>query len=358
MNTLERVAIIGLVGAVGYLLGRSFGDKPLYADSTVNSDHHMIAVAAPYQAGVSLLYVLDTETKQLAIYEARGGSKSSARLSFLAARRVDLDLRLEGYHDDSEYSFSDLAGQFRKNGWTDIRPGVPSGAGSADKSDSKTDKGRSPPPRSRTAPIRTPRRKGASRSRKVATTRFPKRGSLCNLPPPRLSREIANAIPTIPPFPTDANVAEEYISFEDALRRLELQDAQLKRLISENEIKAYRDGERMKLKREDVDRLRNRLVGTEAEAAQTEELVFEDDEAGEEPGMETVPLTEAETMVEKTAPKRPARRARARPRASRARCRRAQARRRHCRRSSRRAAESPSKCPRPTQEAKGRSSRQ
>ena len=101
-------------------------------------------------------------------------------------------------------------------------------------------------------------------------------------------------------------MAEEYISFEDALRRLELQDAQLKRLISENEIKAYRDGERMKLKREDVDRLRNRLVGTEAEAAQTEELVFEDDEAGEEPGMETVPLTEAETMVEKTAPKRPA----------------------------------------------------
>ena len=144
MNTLERVAIIGLVGAVGYLLGRSFGDKPLYADSTVNSDHHMIAVAAPYQAGVSLLYVLDTETKQLAIYEARGGSKSSARLSFLAARRVDLDLRLEGYHDDSEYSFSDLAGQFRKNGWTDIRPGVPTGAGSADKSDSKSDKGEKP----------------------------------------------------------------------------------------------------------------------------------------------------------------------------------------------------------------------
>jgi excisionase family DNA binding protein len=100
-------------------------------------------------------------------------------------------------------------------------------------------------------------------------------------------------------------VAEEYISFEDALRRLELQDAQLKRLISENEIKAYRDGERMKLKQEDVERLRSRLVGTEGEAEATEELVFEDDEATEEPGMETVPLAEAETMVEKTVPKRP-----------------------------------------------------
>jgi excisionase family DNA binding protein len=98
-------------------------------------------------------------------------------------------------------------------------------------------------------------------------------------------------------------VAEEYIPFEDALRRLELQDAQLKRLISENEIKAYRDGERMKLKRDDVERLRSRLVG-DVGGGQTEELVFEDDEMGEEPGMATVPLTEAETIVERPAPPR------------------------------------------------------
>jgi excisionase family DNA binding protein len=98
-------------------------------------------------------------------------------------------------------------------------------------------------------------------------------------------------------------VAEEYIPFEDALRRLELQDAQLKRLISENEIKAYRDGERMKLKRDDVERLRTRIVG-EPDAPQTEELVFEDDEASEEPGMATVPIAEAETIVEKTSVRR------------------------------------------------------
>jgi excisionase family DNA binding protein len=91
-------------------------------------------------------------------------------------------------------------------------------------------------------------------------------------------------------------VAEDYIPFEEALRRLELQDAQLKRLISENEIKAYRDGDRMKLKKDDVERLRSRLSG----GGQTEELVFEDDDAPNEPGMATVPLSEAETMVEKT----------------------------------------------------------
>lgn len=100
-------------------------------------------------------------------------------------------------------------------------------------------------------------------------------------------------------------MADEYIGFEDALRRLELQDAQLKRLISENEIKAYRDGDRMKLKSDDVERLRSRLVG-EGPAPEAEELVFEDDESGEDAGMATVPIAEAETIVERPAPRKAA----------------------------------------------------
>lgn len=122
---LERGVLFLLVGVVGFLLGRNGGfsapQTPLYADSTVNSTNNMVAVAAPYMTGVSLLYVIDTRTKQLAVYEARGGSRSASRINFVAARRIDLDLRLEGYHDDSEYSFGDLAAQFRKSGWTDIR---------------------------------------------------------------------------------------------------------------------------------------------------------------------------------------------------------------------------------------------
>lgn len=94
-------------------------------------------------------------------------------------------------------------------------------------------------------------------------------------------------------------MAEEYIGFEEALRRLKLEDAQLKRLISENEIKAYRDSGSMKLKKDDVDRLRDRLTG----GGQTEELVFEDDDANE-PGMATVPLSDAPTMTERPS-KRP-----------------------------------------------------
>jgi hypothetical protein len=88
---------------------------------------------------------------------------------------------------------------------------------------------------------------------------------------------------------------EEFYSFEKALLELRLRDDELKRLVSENVIRAFRDGDRMKLRREDVEKLKTDLGA----GGGTEELVFEE-EAGEEPGMATVPLAEAETMVEKT----------------------------------------------------------
>ncbi|MBL8694686.1 MAG: hypothetical protein JNJ88_11370 [Planctomycetes bacterium] len=94
-------------------------------------------------------------------------------------------------------------------------------------------------------------------------------------------------------------MADQYYSFEDALKELRLKDEELKRLVSENYIRAFRDGERMKLRREDVEKLKSELAGK----ANTEELVFEDD-GGEEPGMSTVPLDEAETIETRT--KKPA----------------------------------------------------
>ncbi|MBI3820064.1 MAG: hypothetical protein HY286_15325 [Planctomycetes bacterium] len=123
--SLERALLIGLVGAVAYLAGRLHSGAPLYAnapDGVANSNSKMIAVTGPYQQGVSLLYIIDTESRQLSVYEARGGSRSGGRINFVGARRIDFDLRLEGYHDDSEFSYSDLATQFRKSGWNDTSP--------------------------------------------------------------------------------------------------------------------------------------------------------------------------------------------------------------------------------------------
>lgn len=67
-----------------------------------SSSNGILAVTGSYGVGTSVLYVLDTNTKQLAVYEARGGSAGSRKLFLVGARRIDLDLQLVGYNDDSE----------------------------------------------------------------------------------------------------------------------------------------------------------------------------------------------------------------------------------------------------------------
>ena len=76
----------------------------------------MIAVTGSYGVGTSVLYLVDTKTKQLAVYEARGGSRNSRRLVLVGARRIDLDLQLEGYNDESDFSFAELQKRFRARG--------------------------------------------------------------------------------------------------------------------------------------------------------------------------------------------------------------------------------------------------
>ncbi len=78
------------------------------------SANGFIAVTGSYGVGTSVLYVLDTVNKQLAVYEARGGSPASRRLVLVGARRIDLDLQLEGYNDDSEYKYRELREEFDK----------------------------------------------------------------------------------------------------------------------------------------------------------------------------------------------------------------------------------------------------
>ncbi len=87
------------------------------------SANGFIAVTGSYGVGTSVLYVLDTVTKQLAVYEARGGSPGSRRVVLVGARRIDLDLELEGYNDDSEFSYRDLERRFER------RPGNARGTG-------------------------------------------------------------------------------------------------------------------------------------------------------------------------------------------------------------------------------------
>ncbi|MBL8724139.1 MAG: hypothetical protein JNK49_08835 [Planctomycetes bacterium] len=84
--------------------------------------HGFLAVTGSYGIGTSVLYLVDTERRQLAVYEARGGAGAQRRIVLVGARKIDLDLQLEGYNDQSEYDYSSLRELFRKRGRKDQEP--------------------------------------------------------------------------------------------------------------------------------------------------------------------------------------------------------------------------------------------
>lgn len=91
---------------------------------------------------------------------------------------------------------------------------------------------------------------------------------------------------------------QDFFSFEEALDQLRLKEEELKRLVSEGEIRAFREGDTMKLRRTDVEHLKSELMGGEVVELGdgSADLVFEDD--FEDPGMATEELTAADTLVD------------------------------------------------------------
>jgi len=92
---------------------------------------------------------------------------------------------------------------------------------------------------------------------------------------------------------------DQFLSFEDALDQLKLQDEELKRLVSEGEIRAFREGDTMKLRAQDVADLREELTGDVMDVADSKEIVFEDDvDVADEAGMATEEITDVETLLQ------------------------------------------------------------
>ena len=87
-------------------------------------------------------------------------------------------------------------------------------------------------------------------------------------------------------------MSQDYISFEDALRELNLRSAELKKLMSEGQIRGIRDGESIKFRKEELEK----LAKTKGEEV-TEELLFVDEEGLEE-GMATAEISEEDTLLE------------------------------------------------------------
>ncbi|MBI4613026.1 MAG: helix-turn-helix domain-containing protein [Planctomycetes bacterium] len=87
-------------------------------------------------------------------------------------------------------------------------------------------------------------------------------------------------------------MAQEYYSFEKVLDVLQLEEDELKRLVSEGEIRAFRDEDRMKFKRSDIESMRTRRTteptillprspGAAPPASESSEVILVEDDTSE-----------------------------------------------------------------------------
>ena len=65
----------------------------------------MIAVTGIDVTGSSLLFLVDTERQQLSVYQATAGTDSMMGLKWVGARKIGLDLQVDGWNDKSQYSY-------------------------------------------------------------------------------------------------------------------------------------------------------------------------------------------------------------------------------------------------------------
>ena len=84
--------------------------SPSYATS--DSNDRMIAVTGIDVTGGSLLYIIDTQNRQLSVYQATGGTKSTMKVEWVGGRNIDLDLQVDGFNDKSQFSYKDLEAKF------------------------------------------------------------------------------------------------------------------------------------------------------------------------------------------------------------------------------------------------------
>ena len=86
------------------------------AYGTADSNGKMIAVTGVDVTGGSLLYLVDTQTRHLSVYQATGGTSSTMNLKWVGGRNIDLDLQVDGFNDKSEISYKELARRFEESG--------------------------------------------------------------------------------------------------------------------------------------------------------------------------------------------------------------------------------------------------
>lgn len=95
-------------------------------------------------------------------------------------------------------------------------------------------------------------------------------------------------------------MADEFVNFDSALNELKLSAEQLKRLVSEGEIRAVRgDNDTMRFRRDEIERLKATAGGDESSDTLTDDLLFDeaDDLDVEDEGMATAQISSQDTFV-------------------------------------------------------------
>ncbi|MHC4549132.1 MAG: hypothetical protein ACYTEZ_10165 [Planctomycetota bacterium] len=78
--------------------------------SDSDSNNRFVAVTSPIGSGESVLFLIDSESEQIAIYRYRRGKG----LEFLAGRKIEYDLRISGYQDISEFTHDEMKQLYQK----------------------------------------------------------------------------------------------------------------------------------------------------------------------------------------------------------------------------------------------------
>jgi hypothetical protein len=116
MKDTRNLVIVALVALAAFLLGNSNrGGTALGQDNpggTADSNRNMIAVTGAIGSGVSVLWLIDTEVKHLAVYQCRGGKA----IELVAARNIGWDQKIEQFHDESPLSPEKLRQEYEKRG--------------------------------------------------------------------------------------------------------------------------------------------------------------------------------------------------------------------------------------------------
>jgi hypothetical protein len=84
--------------------------------AVADSNNRMIAVTGVDVTGASVLYLIDTIDYRLAVYQATGGAETTQGIKLIGARRIDLDLKLHGLNDRSQYTYEALRKEFSDKG--------------------------------------------------------------------------------------------------------------------------------------------------------------------------------------------------------------------------------------------------